>query len=615
MSFFYVFYHINNVTSVYNNEKYIYGYVNEIKDNYIVIKGKENVLVYTEDKNISINNYLKIEGNFVDIKENSNFNLFNYKKYLLSKNIKKAYKSSKITIIKNKKDIKYYFYYYVKNYNSKYLDMFLLQEYNYDVSSYQENGIIHLFSISGMHITLISMYIIKALQNITKRSITIYLLVITILTTYAYIINFPISVLRSIIMFMLDFLNKTFNLMINKINLFIITIAIALIINPFTIYRSSFYFSYIISFFIIYIKPKNLLQTSFLSYIVSIPILIYNYYSINLTTIIINLLFIPIITIIYPLSIFTLILPNSIIVDFLMSRIDILSEFITNFSINLTMAKPNIIVILIYYVLIFLSFRNKKILLILITLLILHHNIRRFNPSTELHMIDVNQGDSFLFTSKDLNILIDTGDVNSDYTLIPYLKSIGIVKIDYLILTHGHSDHIKEAINIIDNFKIGCIFFNKYDNEEETIIINYIKEKDICYKNIEEKRINHKNIFVELTAFDNKDENENGIITHISFNNRNILLMADVYQEQENKLKYKDIDVLKIGHHGSKTSTSYDFIRKTNPKVSLISVGKYNSYNHPNIETINKLDKYYQTSIHGNVIIYFNKDISIKKRF
>jgi competence protein ComEC len=227
----------------------------------------------------------------------------------------------------------------------------------------------------------------------------------------------------------------------------------------------------------------------------------------------------------------------------------------------------------------------------------------------------VNQGDSLLFSSGNFNVLIDTGNVDSDYGVIPYLKSHGVNKLDYLIITHGDDDHIKEAINIIENIKTNKIILNTYNNAKEEQLIKYLINNNIKYENIGYKLIEYKSISIELQAFDYVNENENSVITHITFNNHKILLMADAYQEQEKLLNYNNVDILKIGHHGSNTSTSNYLIDITDPKISLISVGANNRYKHPSDETIQKLNQYYQTSINGSVIIEFKSNIYVKKRF
>ena len=239
-------------------------------------------------------------------------------------------------------------------------------------------------------------------------------------------------------------------------------------------------------------------------------------------------------------------------------------------------------------------------------------------------MIDVGQGDSILlrYPNNKNNILIDTGGImsypkekwqerTSNYsiasdTIIPYLKSLGISSLDYLILTHGDNDHCGEAINLIKNFKVNNVIFNKgtYNKLEEDII-TVLKQKHIKYFNDINKidRI----YFINNNIYN--DENNNSIVNYIEYNRYKFLFMGDASTKVEesilNKYNIFDIDILKVGHHGSETSSGEEFIDIIKPRYSLISVGKKNRYNHPNKKVINNLadSKVFRTDIDGSIHI------------
>lgn len=236
-------------------------------------------------------------------------------------------------------------------------------------------------------------------------------------------------------------------------------------------------------------------------------------------------------------------------------------------------------------------------------------------------VIDVGQGDSILILLNNKSILIDTGGVtNSNYNIvenktIPYLKSMGISKINYLILSHGDYDHMGESINLVNNFKVEKVIFNNNDyNDLELNLINTLKENNIpYYQNI--KRININNhilYFLNNKIYDN--ENDNSSVIYTKINNYKFLFMADASVDVEktiiNNNNLKNIDVLKVGHHGSKTSSSEEFINEINPKYSVISVGANNRYGHPNREVLKNLEKtkIYRTDIDGSIMFKINKN-------
>ena len=236
-------------------------------------------------------------------------------------------------------------------------------------------------------------------------------------------------------------------------------------------------------------------------------------------------------------------------------------------------------------------------------------------------MIDVGQGDSLLLHTKESTILIDTGgkesfvrnDNSSNIvlpTIIPYLKSLGIRSLDYLILTHGDYDHMGEAINLVENFKVEKVIFNcgEYNNLEKELIKVLDKKKIPYYSCIKELNINdNKLYFLQTKEYDNENDNSNVIYTEI--NGYKFMFMGDAGLAKEkdilNKYNISDVDVLKVGHHGSKTSSSEDFIDEMNPRYSIISVGKNNRYGHPNKEVLENLNdsKIYRTDQDGSIML------------
>ena len=611
----------------YKNETNIIGTIKSIKykEDYTIItlKSKEKILVYLYEinKDIKLGDTLYLKGNFKNIKKNTNFNTFNYKNYLLSKKIYTSFEINKIIKIKKNKNI----FYLIKNniinkinnYKSKdYLYAFILGDINYinkDIYNiYLKMGINHLFAISGMHISLISLILLKILSKISKKQILIYFIIFIFLLFYSFLVNFTPGVLRSTFSFILIFLNKIFKLKIKNENILIMICIIFLLYNPYYIYNTGFIYSFVISYFLIkennYKKNKiiNIIYLSFISFIVSLPILINTNYQINLLTIFYNTIFIPFISLImFPLSILTFFIKElDFIFNYLINFLEFIIIYLEKISIYIIIRKLTIIEIIIYYIFI----KNKKIIFIYIFIIYIS-SIYTIYPS--LTLIDVGQGDSSLLRINNKNILIDTGGNKYYHTskdTITYLKSLGIRKIDYLILTHGDFDHLGDSLYFINNFKVNKIFINS--TTDNIIEKNLIKKGA---KKIDNYKLYIGKYIVYLLSMNDINENDNSIVTYTNLNNHNIILMGDATKKVENYLineyNLPKMDILKVGHHGSKTSTSENFLKIVNPKYALISVGKNNNYGHPNKEVINRLKnkKVYTTKDNGMIHVKFKK--------
>ena len=240
--------------------------------------------------------------------------------------------------------------------------------------------------------------------------------------------------------------------------------------------------------------------------------------------------------------------------------------------------------------------------------------IHFFIPSGNyVDFISVGQGDSTLIYIDNKSILIDTGgNKNIDiyyYNLDPVLKKNGIKKINYLVISHGDFDHCGEAINLVNNFKVEKVIFNcgPYNDLEKELIKVLDKKKIKYYSCIRELNIdNNKLYFLQTKEYDNENDNSNVIYTEL--NGYKFMFMGDAGVEKEKdileKYNISNIDVLKVGHHGSKTSSSKEFIDEIKPKYSIISVGKNNRYGHPNKEVLKTLEnsQIYRTDQDGSIM-------------
>lgn len=636
--------------SVFNtNDTEFIGIVEDyiIKDNQIKIslKSKERIIVtykYTGKvfNNLSYGDKIKVTGVLKEPSTNNIFNNFNYKKYLYNKKIYYIIEASKIDKIQNNNNhiytIKNLLYTRINSLkSSNYIKALLFGDNKLDKeikTSYQINGISHLFSVSGFHINFITSIIYFYLDRVTYNKKIKYITVDIFLVLYLLLCN-TTSLLRCTVMNILLSINHLLKLNIKKIDIVLLTLILCIIINPFIIYDIGFIYSYTISFFLILYKNKyktnnkllKIIYISLISFLVSLPINIYTSYEINFLSIILNIIIVPIVSLILlPLSLLTLIFP---ILDNILYLITSILEKISLYTSNINifkqvLSKPSIILIIIYYLVIILILSKNKHYYLILILLIFHKTIPLYNSNLEVVMFDVGEADSMLIStpSKKVNILIDTGrgiDINN---IIIYLKSIGISKLNYLIITHGDEDHIGGALYLIDNFKVDNVILNKGDYTElEVELITHLKNKNIKYTNNINKIPLLGSYMYLLNTKKFSNENDNSIVTYFEYRKYKFLFMGDSSSKTEeyliNNYNLTNISFLKVGHHGSNTSSSPLFINKINPKVSLISVGRNNFYHHPNKKVLTNLSNsvIYRTDINKSIKIKINNKVKITK--
>ena len=657
-------YYFINFKSYYNGfEKSLQGTVNSYSINgdklTIYLKVKEIIIVnyyfkslnektYFED-NLKLGDLISVAGELEEPERNRVFNGFDYKKYLYNKHIFYLMNANNISIMEKNSGLLFYFKNLVMdriNSISKsngYIMTFILGDKSFidnEVKeSYQDNGISHLFAVSGMHISLFAGIMLFFLKRVSYNNYFNYGMVCLFLLFYLFLAGFPASLLRASVMFILFSINKVFNLKISNLNILFMVIITILFIDPFYLFDIGFQFSYLISGTLIMMrwkigviksKLKRSFYVSVVCFLVSFPICIYNFYGTNFMSVLFNLFYIPFVSIIvFPLSLITFVFPflDSVLYYsiFVMERI---SLFISSINFGyIIFPKVNFGVYFIYYIVIFLSFWKIEFVLLFLVMLLIHKGYIYFNSNLYVYYLDVGQGDSALIRlpNNSGNILIDTGgkfsyemekwrEKRSKYSIvksstISFLKSFGIKKLDYLILSHGDYDHMGEAINLVENFKVEKVIFNcgLYNDLENELIEVLDKKKIKYYSCIKELNIdNNKFHFLQTKEYDNENENSNVIYTEL--NGYKFMFMGDAGVEKEkdilDKYNISNVDVLKVGHHGSKTSSSKSFINEINPKNSIISVGKNNRYGHPNKEVLNNLDnsKIYRTDQDGSIM-------------
>lgn len=529
--------------------------------------------------------------------------------------------------------------------------------------SYQRLGIIHLLAVSGLHVGLVSasLYFAMIRIGLTKeRTLELLLLIMPI---YAVLAGGAPSVLRATAMFMVLLVSLRLKFKLNPLDGISFVCLALLIFNPQILFHIGFQLSFLVSYSLI-ISAQTIIQqysnwivkvlaVTVIAQLISYPLIIYHFYEISLWSIPLNLIYIPFITF------FTL--PFAFIIFISHLLFTPLSEFLLlfyNFIVNsahvfllkimsmpyatVTLGKPPLLFIPLYYAaigLMFYTWETKhfsnmlKSASMFFIVVLFHWYLPYLTNEGEVTMLDVGQGDSILIElpRRKAVYLVDTGglvnigfrqelvkrerefDVGRD-VVVPYLKAKGIRKIDKLILSHGHYDHIGGAQALLGTIPVDRILYGAVPLES-----NFEKELLDGFRDVGTQLVFvtqgdfwrlGKNEFFILSPHGHEEKiNDRSIVFLTKLGGLVWLFTGDLELEGEKALlahyETLNIDVLKVAHHGSKTSTTTELLERTTPTKALISLGRNNLYGHPHEEVLQRLDAHgvtvLRTDLHGGI--------------
>lgn len=538
--------------------------------------------------------------------------------------------------------------------------------------NFKNSNLTHMLAVSGAHISYVILGLNLMLKKTSNRFRKIF--IICFLIFFVGVTNFTPSVQRASIMAILLLISTMLYKSQDTYTSIAFSGLIILIINPYSFFDIGFQLSFggTIGIVLMYnnlmkrFKQKRKLKGYIVSSIcvsvcanlIIIPIMAFNFNTVSLTFWISNLFAGPFLGVIIILGfcmylisfvIFPVAKIISIPLKYLIYILLVIVKYCSKIPFSsITIRTPYIFEILIYYIVLYLVFNYAKIkpyfkkLVVIIMIVILIANSCIYVKNHEkmiIYFIDVGQGDSTLIrTAQSKIILIDGGgSENSSFdvgekTLLPYLLDRKITMLDYVVISHFDTDHCGGILYLMEHIKVKNIIISKQGKESS----NYNKFKNIVLdkgisvifaKKGDKIKIDNETymdvLFPSNNLISDNILNNNSIVTKICYNNFSILFTGDVEEIAEkeicsqynttNKLK---ANILKVAHHGSKTSSTAEFIKMVKPQIALIGVGEKNKFGHPNDGVIQRLKnmntKIYRTDKMGEIVIQINNMGEVK---
>ena len=592
--------------------------VEKVSTNYYLVSNYvDHFYVYEKNNEVDEGDFLKLKGNLSRINFVTLESEFDFKNYLKTKGVEyQLYVKSKEVIFQNPinpKNIKQNFIDKYSEENQALLKSLLFSQTDYDsdiIKSSNSLNLISLISVSGIFInTFINLliFLFGLKFNESKSRIFSFL----ILLPYFIINIFELSVLR---VFLLN-LGKTINVsFFNKKYTYLDVVCVVgifiLLLNPYNAMSLSFILGFGMSLTYILLlnfSNKKLTTTAcrkgLLISLFLIPIQLNFNKSFNLLTFLYQIVLIPLMNCIFIFSIVSLYLGYNPLLDILLFPIVQIFKGLANLKFVLYHDSLPLELLIIYYLLFYvfiyvlekeINLFNKKITgvfcLTIVIGLLPYKNIYE----KSVNFINVGQGDSILIRDRNTNVLIDTGGLKykdlATSSLINYFKKKEVYKLDVVIITHNDFDHNGALNSLITYFPVKQVL-TSYD--------------EFPYKigNL---------LFENFNIYNFSDSNDRSLVLMLNFYGNKFLFMGDASKDVEEVIMKDfnvDADYIKLGHHGSKSSTGEEFIRAVSPKEAIISCGLNNYYGHPNKEVLDILEKedikIRRTDLEGTISYYF----------
>lgn len=482
------------------------------------------------------------------------------------------------------------------------------------------NGTMHLFAISGLHIGFFVAMLSRLFQIYKVKASHGQVILFSFLGLYMIITNFAPSIVRASLMFGLLSFNKRYTCGLSSLDIASITFIFVVVLDPYMIYQWGFILSFMVCFIILLSQRliKNhspVIQTLFISAIVQIaifPITILMNQEINLLSPIVNVLFIFLIQfVMLPFTIFVFLFSfASPLFEMVALSFSEASIFTSQWlAIPIQFGVLSSISMGLYYFIGFMWLRYFKlkrkrwIMTLILSLFLVCLNQKQYlYPDGEVIFLDLYYGESIIISSPfgKCQAVIDTGS-GQNHVVTTFLKQKGITHLDYLILTHNHVDHNGEAQQLLDSLTIDHLIVSAYDDST----FRYYPQTQVVQAGdiIECHDIKMHVIHPQEKS---NDVNDQSIVILANIGPLRFMFLGDATTAVENQLVGYDVDVVKIGHHGSKAATSSHLIASLSPLYAIISTGRVTSFGFPHSEVIDILQQQnvciYRTDIDYSII-------------
>ena len=629
-----------------------------------------NIKMSQDIPSIKYGDSLYIEGEFKQPEEARNYKGYNYKQYLKTKKIIGTVELEKVKILKSsngsfihniQKYIRDTINGTLTDEEGNLLLAILLgdkDKLSEDIQeSFKTSNLSHMLAVSGAHVSYIILGLTYVLQNSIIGKKNGKIVCIIFLLAFMAITNFTPSVTRACIMAILTLFSSIIYRKSDVYTNISVAALITLIFNPYSLLDLGFQLSYGGTIgIIIFIKRiqekksnskvinyiKQMALVSIYANIIIIPIMMYHFNTVSFTFIISNIMASPILGIIVITGFLFII--TSITVKPLTRLIAIFIKPILSILIkisqicsklpfsNILVVTPYMFNVISYYAIILYCIKSKKnnkckiIICLLIVLILINFIIYIFPQKLRIFFIDVGQGDSTLIITPDKKtVLIDGGGSDSfdvgEKVLLPYLLDRRILKIDYVLISHFDTDHCGGILTIMEKVKVKNIIISEQAEHSENYerfkkLMIHKKIRLIEVKKGDKIKIGRysefKILFPTSRLLSENPLNNNSIVTQFNYNNFKMLFTGDIEKLAEQQILKTEkaeirADILKVAHHGSKTSSIPEFIKAVRPRIALIGVGKNNTFGHPNQQTIKNLEnikcRIYRTDLQGEIII------------
>jgi len=522
--------------------------------------------------------------------------------------------------------------------------------------AFSNSGLTHLLAVSGANVAFIMLPLVFIFKKLRFRQNIYNIIIIGILLLFTFITGFEPSVLRAVIMAIVILVGQILKRETDIFTSIAFAAILLLLLNPGNLFNIGFQLSFAatISLVLFYTNLKNMLNFGFLPEFITdvlastlaaqigvLPITVFYFNKISLISVLSNLIVAPVVEFITIMGSLMAVLGQihiifSVLIGYCNNALLSFVLFVTKTTAELpysviTVSTPSVVLVIIYYIFILFLFWYKpkykvklnlkycvlagavSVALIAVSFL--------WPKGMEVVFLDVGQGDgAFIRTCSGKTILIDGGPESAgENAVVPFLLDYGVTEIDLVVVSHGHDDHYKGLLPVLENFKVRTLIIPDVDTDEGLLdAIEIARKRKISVEKCEKDDVItlDKKTYIEVLHpregiyFNESGINNSSLVLKLNFKDVSILFTGDIEKEAERLLCEDEVnldaDVLKVAHHGSSTSSTEEFLDSVTPDVAVISVGK-NNFGHPSEEVLQRMESkgiyVLRTDISGAVVL------------